>query len=227
MKSKSMFLAAVLAGSLFFPMTVGAWMLVPSLGDTGWQTYQRSFTGGFAGTVGFVVSNEFDMNTDYSSYLLLDNLSQATSNAGFEDGSYTGFSLQGSGDVINSYIFSPTTIYSPTEGTHLSLQTSDNQTVITSSFLNYYGNPGTNGSILETSISIAAGGTFSFDWAFATDDESPYEDFSLVYFKNSIGTIAFSDGLGQLNQTDVPEPATLILVGAGLTGLAGFRRKMK
>jgi len=38
---------------------------------------------------------------------------------------------------------------------------------------------GTTGSIIETDINLSAGDTFSFDWAFSTNDYQPYNDFSL------------------------------------------------
>jgi hypothetical protein len=116
---------------------------------------------------------------------------------------------------------------SPTEGNYLSIQFSDldAEEADTSSFLNYYGNPGTNGSILETAIEVDQNETFFFDWAFSTTDYSPFEDFSLVYFMDNSGDILFSDGLGQIEQ--VPAPASFLLLSSALAGLAGFRRYRK
>ena len=58
---------------LGFNYAASAWVYVPNQGDTGWQTYSYTVgSAGFAGSVGFVVSNVID-NSAYSE-LLLDNL---------------------------------------------------------------------------------------------------------------------------------------------------------
>lgn len=219
-----------------------AWVFVPSYGDTGWQSF--SFTAdssGFTGIAGFVVSNELDMVVD--SFLLLDNLSQAgaAGNQGFELGDYTGYTLGASsnGSVITGPITALSgNVYNPTEGTHMSVQESLSDD--TSAFLNAFGNPGTDGSILETAISLAPNESFSFDWAFLTTDYTPFQDFSLFYLikedlindakidNDDAGQIVYTEGLGQLAPVaPVPEPSTLFLVGAGLMGVGLLRRRSK
>ena len=81
---------------LGFNYAASAWVYVPDQGDTGWQTYSYTVgSAGFAGSVGFVVSNVVD-NYAYSE-LLLDNLSLGGggTNSGFELGNLTGYNLVG------------------------------------------------------------------------------------------------------------------------------------
>jgi hypothetical protein len=99
----------------------------------------------------------------------------------------------------------------------------------TSAFENSRGASGTTGSIFEVPISFDAGSIFSFDWEFNTDDYSDgywgFNDFSLVYLEDASGATVYSEGLGQI--APVPEPATMLLFGSGLLGLAGLKRKFK
>lgn len=45
---------------LGFHYAASAWVYVPDQGDTGWQSYTYTATGGFTGSAGFVVSNVID-----------------------------------------------------------------------------------------------------------------------------------------------------------------------
>jgi hypothetical protein len=214
-----------------------AWIYVPDYGDTGWQTHTYTAgLAGFTGTAGFVVSNVIDA----SAYpeLLLDNLSQGGggTNQGFENGlagytlvtdsTYTSFANVSDLVTANSY-----TAYTATEGSYFAdLQgLYDNillYGVTTSQFSNASGQAGTVGSILETAITLAAGGKFTFDWAFLANDMSPWNDFALFYLKDQSGAIVFSEGLAQIG-SPVPIPGSLLLLGSGLLGLLGLARKGK
>jgi hypothetical protein len=217
-----------------------AWIYVPDQGDTGWQTHTYTAgPAGFTGTAGFVVSNV----KDASAYpeLLLDNLSQGGgiggSNRGFEDGltdytltsDSTGTSFANVSDLVtaNSY-----TAYTATESSYFAdLQgLYDNKLlygVTTSQFSNASGQAGTVGSILETAITLAAGGKFTFDWAFLANDMSPWNDFAMFYLKDQNG-IVFSAGLAQIGSAPaVPIPSSVLLLGSALLGLLGLARKGK
>ena len=118
MKKLLIIIATVLL-VLGFNYAASAWIYVPDQGDTGWQTYSYTVgSGGFAGSVGFVVSNVID-NYAYSE-LLLDNLSLGGggTNRGFELGNLTGYNLVGTSfanvtDSVTAYSY---TTYTPTEG---------------------------------------------------------------------------------------------------------------
>lgn len=200
---------------LILPATALAWTLVPSYGETGWKTFTYQASSAFEGNAGFVVSDHADMIVE--SYLLLDNLSHggAGSNRGFEYGDFSGFDLYGSGMVQGNFRG-----YSPTEGQYLAIIRSVNgySGYTTYDFHNYYNNPGTDGTILETWISLAAGETFSFNWCFITDDYWPYQDFSKFYLKDNQGVIIYEAGLGQLGEV-VPLPSTLLFLISGLSML--------
>ena len=219
----------LLVGALIIPISAHAWVYVPSYGDTGWQTFSTSFASGFSGTVGFVVSNEGDQALD--AHLLLDNLSKGTNNS-FESG-LTGYTISGTISAVSTYTAGhgggSGNVYSPTDGTQMAALYSNGAS--TSSYVNSLGSLGTNGAILEmeSSISLDPNETFSFDWAFIATDYIPFEDFSLVYFKNVAGELVSTIGLGELNPeqaASVPEPTTMLLLGAGLIGIAGYKRKM-
>ena len=216
---------------LSFNCAASAWIFVPDQGDTGWQTYNYTVgSGGFAGSAGFVVSNVIDNNA-YSE-LLLDNLSLGGegTNQGFELGNLSGYNLLGTSfanvtDSVTAYSY---TTYTPTEGYYFANLQSLFNGVDTSQFFNAAGEVGTVGSILETAITLGAGTTFSFDWAFLGNDYSPWNDFALFYLKDQSGNIVFSEGLAQLGTAPpVPLPSTLLLLGSGLCGLLGLGRRVK
>lgn len=220
---------------LGFNYAASAWVYVPNQGDTGWQTYSYTVgSGGFAGSVGFVVSNVID-NYAYSE-LLLDNLSLGGggANQGFELGNLTGFNLLSDAmgasfaNVSNSATAYSYTTYTPTEGYFFADLQSLYNGVATSQFNNATGQAGTVGSILETALILSPGMTFSFDWAFLGSDYSPWNDFAMFYMKDQSGNIVFFEGLAQIGSAPaVPLPSTLLLLGSGLCGLLGLGRRVK
>ena len=235
MKKKETTMKRILLLTLLFffatAISGAAWISVPDQGDTGWQTYiYLAGPGGFTGTAGFVVSNVID-NSAYSE-LLLDNLSQGggASNRGFESGNYSGYSLLGNSaaEVTNSVIAYSGNVYDSTQGDFFSHQMGLGTGPDTSAFRNASLQAGTTGSILETAVSFPPGSSFTFDWAFLAGDLSPWNDFALFYLKDSDGNIIFSDGLAQIGAIPeaAPLPPGIILLGSGLLGLWGWRRRV-
>src|SRR5690606_298052 len=86
-------------------------------------------------------------------------------NLGFESG-LTGYSTSGSVTTDNSHDG-----YTATQGTRFAR--------LTSSGTSTGGVGGTNGSVLSTNVSFAAGDSLTFDWAFLAGDYLPYNDFSI------------------------------------------------
>lgn len=197
------------------PLKAQAWIFVPDNGDTGWQTfvYDAGPTG-FTGTAGFVVSNVID-NSAYSE-LLLDNLSHGgdTANRSFELGDYSGYELLDNSfaEVTTEVMTASGTTYTATNGDYFSHQCGLDPGASTAAFKNARRQPGTTGSILETSISLPPGSKFTFNWAFLAGDQSPWNDFALFYLKDVNGKIVFSEGLAQIGKPPGAPMAVLHLL---------------
>ncbi|MEM4188722.1 MAG: PEP-CTERM sorting domain-containing protein [Candidatus Hadarchaeum sp.] len=190
-------------------------LIVPSYGETGWQTFVHSQSEGpFYGKVRIGVSN-FG-NDEYDSVILIDNFKiNDEVKCGFESG-FSPSIPYGSGGIIPEAYFHPENPYRPTQGTYLAFILAHG--VDTSQ----YG--GTYGGYVELSLSLNAGDTVSFDWAFLAMDYSPYADFAFIAVHNDQGQLVDFIKLAQINP--VPLPGTLILIGSGLLGIGGLRRKI-
>jgi hypothetical protein len=230
MKKRLIIMSTVLL-VLGFNYVASAWVYVPNQGDTGWQTYSHTVgSAGFAGSVGFVVSNVID-NYAYSE-LFLDNLSLegGGTDQRFELGNFTGYELAGTSfaNYGNSVTADNYTTYTPTEGYSFADLQGFYNLVSTSQFSNASGQAGTVGSMLETALTLTPGTTFSFDGAFPGGDFSPWDDFALFSMKDQSGNMVFSPGLAQIGSAPpVPLPSTLLLLGSGLCGLLGLGRRVK
>lgn len=220
-----------------FILTAGsayAFLEVPSYGNTGWQHFELTLDDDFYGAIGWVVSDEGDNSV--ASYLLLDNITIG-SPAGVlfsEDfeGSASGWLTEGSVSLVTTSAYSSETI-SAMGGSYMAeLFSVDGDSGFDTSIFGY---DGTDGSLLYMDyLQLGTGTTISFDWLFATEDYTPYKDFSLFamyegqgdptgpedFVLYELGTI----GGGQ----SVPEPSTMLLLGTCIFGIVGAsRRKIK
>jgi len=195
-----------------------AQVIVSDYGDTGWQTFQMTLTNAFQGTVRIGVSNEGDQY--YDSRLLLDNfVNLGLTNPGFENGDFTGWTLQGSGSVVSSANDYDGSTYTPTEGSYMA------QLVTSGASTNWIdpllppGYDATNGAWLEFDVNISAGTTVSFDWAFLAFDYVPYHDFAFLWSLENGSQTGELEILAYIDS--VPEPGPLALMSLGLFALAG------
>jgi hypothetical protein len=218
---------AIFVGILTVP--AAAWFYVDFYGCTGWQTYTYTAgSSGFTGTAGFMSSG----NSLVDSPFILDNLSQCPvpDNKGFELQNLVGYSSLGV--MATAYnpqavVFGGSVYYNvyATEGQHMAWFQVEAGIPTPAIFLNAFGNTGGSFAYLETAISLAPGESFTFDWVFIGSYLPTSQDFSKFYLKNESGNVVFQDGLGQLNNNPVPIPSSLLLLGSGLLGLTGIRKK--
>jgi hypothetical protein len=223
------FAAAVLAVCL---LTIGAtarpasaFIDIPDYGSTGWNGFSVGFdpSNPFTGQIGFLVSDHGD--DIVTSWLLIDNIvasfAGGSTTYGFESGDLAGFSLVGTGGAVNASTYSTPT-YSPTEGFWMAEINTDSGVHVDD-----YGYGGTDGSVLL--LPVQGLQYLSFDWNFNTSDHYPFLDFSLVVFQWEAGApFVYELGricCGQQQPPTIPEPSTVLLLGAGLVGLGLWGRK--
>jgi len=106
-------------------------------------------------------------------------------NLGFESG-LTGYTTAGDVSTVGGAVAVGGTVYSPTEGASMAQ--------LTGCGVNTAQYGGTCGATMTTTLTLYAGQSFSFDWAFLGGDYIPFNDFSLFvgdtgYLLSNIATV--------------------------------------
>ena len=200
-------------------------ILVPSYGETGWQTYSHTHTevDPWTGMLVLGVVDTYDMEAE--SYLLIDNLINMgpAGNQGFEQGDLTGFVFGSSVSVGASAVSYGGTTYTPAEGNFMAILDSvdGNSGTDASGLTTYTGIPTTDGSYISFPLTLTQDLTVSFDWNFFTTDSVPFEDYAFLGVEG--GETPHVEVLAKI--AAIPEPSSLLLLSLGLLGL--FKRRFK
>lgn len=72
------------------------------------------------------------------------------------------------------------------------------------------------------SVSVSANNTYKVKYTWLNDTYSPPHDANIL-----IASVFFDDTANNTSPIPNPEPTTMLLVGTGIVGLAGFRKKFK
>lgn len=83
---------------------------------------------------------------------------------------------------------------------------------------------GVDGGAVSIWLNATYDTTIAFDWNFSAFDQAPNNDFVFLVALDVSGQIAYFEKLAAISPALVPEPSTLLLLGAGIASVAAFRK---
>lgn len=224
---------------------IGAPLIVPDYGDTGWQTYSHEFPTGWWGTFGIGVANYGDMVND--SQLLIDNINVGPpENFGFEKGTFSGYDAFGfSNFIVRSVDLSDTYWYRPTEGMYMASLLPSYYEDASGSIEYVDGSEwgGSNSAYITFQLDVKEETELSFAWAFLAGDDYLHADFAFVFSRGIVpsytqaplqsmqllaavvpGGDSYFEIIARIGgQPQMSEPYTIVLFAMGVVGLCIVR----